>query len=195
MLAETLGAELSIGKIQFYFELLTDLEMSDLKKALNLIANTGKFFPKPVEIREVIQGKPEDKAVVAVEKIQGALRGVGGYQSVIFDDPIIHVVIQNYGGWAKLSDITSEEWKWVKKDFEKAYRIYVNRASSLAQIPATLPGIHETINSAKGMPWPEEKAVMIGDEQKALKWTEHKKALTDGNTKAKVLPFSNWTKV
>ena len=186
-LAEALKGKLSEMKIKIYFEALKDIPLEGFKQAVSNIARTSKFFPVPAEIREAIFGRPEDQAVIAVDKIQGALRGVGGYESVCFDDPIIHLIIQNYGGWAKLSDITQDEWKWLRKEFEKHYKVYAGRGTSYAVIPERLAGIHERVSDTKQLPWPDKNVRLIGDERKILAWTTEKKALAAAKVEAKRL--------
>ena len=189
--AEVFDAQLSKVKIDFYFNALKDLTIAEINTAINHIVRTSRFFPKPAEIREAVYGKPEDRAVIAVDKIQNALRGVGGYQTICFDDPIIHLIIQNYGGWVKLSDITQDEWKWLKKEFIKHYQVYASRGVSLTPIPQTLSGIHEKVNTANGLSWPQENTVMIGDGQAALGWTEDAKS-ADASPVDKVQKLTAW---
>ena len=196
VLNDTLGSNNqppSAAKIEFYFKALSDLTIDEVESGALHVANTKtiKVFPTPAEIREAVKGKPEDQAVIAADKIQNALRGVGGYASVCFDDPIIHLIIQNYGGWDKLSDITQDEWKWLRKEFEKHYKVYAVRAVSLTVIPERLAGIHEMINAAKQLPWPDENTVYIGDQQKALAWTGQRKALA-GEKPIKMKKLTEW---
>ena len=182
VLNDTLGSNNqppSAAKIEFYFKALSDLSIEEVETGALRVANTKtmKVFPTPAEIREAVRGKAEDLAVIAVDKIQNALRGVGGYESVCFDDPVIHLIIQNYGGWAKLSDIIQDEWKWIRKEFEKHYKVYAGRGTPLTAIPERLAGIHEKVSAAKQLPWPEENVKFIGDDHKILAWTAERKAL------------------
>jgi len=165
-IAETLDASLSSVKVQIYFQALEDISIGDIKKALGFISRTSKFFPKPVEIREAVFGKLEDRALVAVELISEARRSISGYASVCFEDPIIHVLIENFGGWEELTALTKEEWKWVKKDFIKQYPVFAGR-TTLADVPERLKGIHE---KSAVEPWPEDKVALVGDIQKIEKW-------------------------
>ena len=174
-IAEGLGAEMTKGKHQFYFAALSDLDLEDIKKAANHIARTATFFPKPAEFRKFINGDIETAVIGAWEKVLKAKSRAGQYQSVRFDDPIIHGTIKLMGGWAsvcQLENYTDE--KWQRQDFDKIYKAIQDQKGGH---PEYLLGLAELQADAR-MPYDKKNIVEIGpiEERMAITHVE-KKAL------------------
>jgi len=125
--------------------------------------DNGQFMPKPADIIRLLRGSTQDSALVAWAKVDKALRTVGVYRSVVFDDPIINAVIRDMGGWAQFGNKTEDEWPFVAREFENRYRGYRGRESF--EHPKWLPGIAEAHNRREGQR--VEPPVMIGNEQAA----------------------------
>lgn len=122
-LAEMLGGDMSPRKYELYFAALSDLDIQDIRTAANHIANTATFFPKPVDFRNAINGNQDEAAIAAWGKVLKAKSKAGQYQSVKFDDPVIHSVIKLMGGWGALCRLEGhDDEKWQRIDFEKTYR-------------------------------------------------------------------------
>ena len=64
--------------------------------------DAGKFCPKVADIKKMISGGTQDRALSAWSKVDRAIRCVGTYESVVFDDALIHRVLQDMGGWVSL---------------------------------------------------------------------------------------------
>ena len=160
VLAEILGEELSKGRVGAYWELFKSYPDKKINKMLNQAAITSRFFPKPAELLEFINGKPEDNALIAWQKVMDKIIDDGYYSSVIFDDLLIHKVIDDLGGWQWMSTIPDDELRWVQKDFEKRYIIYSKRPDN-REVPSHLMGFHEQGNRARGF----EKFIpkLVGD--------------------------------
>lgn len=178
-LAEIFDTELSDIKVDIYFEALKDMSLDDFRAAANTVARTCKFFPKPVEFREQVLIGLDVQASLAYEKVEKAFRKPGIYKTVVFDDPVIHAVIQNLGGdkgWIEYNNLLEKDVKWWRKDFEKKYlqlAPLVHQGS--LDPPKELPGLyafHDNATDEARLP------VIIGDRQKALEWTGQK-ALTE----------------
>ena len=122
--------------------------------------------------------------IVAVARLEDAMQRVGAYRSVVFDDPIIHLVVSRMGGWPKLCAITDDEWKFRRRDFERLYDAAVREPIPDDQIPQRLAGIIEISNAANGHGDRPIQMQVYGDEGKALEWTGQEKrlAMTIGAT-------------
>lgn len=152
--------------IDIYWESLEEFSLEEVSKALRLhVRDTeaGRFLPKPADIVRFIEGSSESCALQAWTKVERAFSQVGRYQSLAFDDPLIHAVIQDMGGWIKLCDITLKELPFCCNEFQKRYRGFLNRKP--LQIPPYLPGIVERDNGKDGYPIPEP--VLLGDQPKS----------------------------
>ena len=58
--------------------------------------DTGQFAPKPADIIRMLQGSTQDSALRAWAKVDHAVRSVGTYCDVVFDDALIHRVIRRH---------------------------------------------------------------------------------------------------
>lgn len=170
ILAESFTQEYSSKKIDIYYQALKDLPIENIERAVwNLVnTRTTATFPKVAEIRESINGKTEDRAILALAKVERALREVGAYNSIVFDDPIIHKVICSFdNGWIGIADMTTEEWIWGRKDFIRLYEAYSN--NGVHEVPHRLLGRIETDNENKGYDG-KFQIIYFNGMQKALDW-------------------------
>lgn len=126
--------------------------------------DTGQFMPKPADIVKMLQGSTMDSAFCAWSKVDRAMRHIGTYPDVVFDDPLIHRVIQDMGGWTWFNNKKEDEWPFVARDFENRYRGF-KLSGQLPEYPPLLIGITTSYNSSNGhksMP-----PILIGEIEKA----------------------------
>src|SRR5687768_3808806 len=128
-------------------------------------ADTGQFAPKPADIIRMLQGSTQDSALRAWAKVDLAVRQVGTYTDVVFDDALIHRVIQDMGGWIGFGTKDDSEWPFIAKEFENRYRGFKIR-SETPEYPAVLMGIANANNARHG--FKAERPVLIGSELRAL---------------------------
>lgn len=122
--------------------------------------DSGQYMPKPADIVKMLEGSSEDGALVAWAKVDKAVRQVGAYRTVVFDDALIHRVLHDMGGWIGFGMKREEDWPFVANEFVKRYRGYRLRREA-ADYPARLIGIHEAENHMAEAP------VLIGNPAKA----------------------------
>lgn len=162
-MGELFDKALSEHTVSLYWEALKDYSDQDIMKAFNVAAKSCRFFPKPVDLIECIDGEKSDKSLLAWEKVYKAISGVGAYESVQFDDPAIHSCIELMGGWPQLCQCKVDEIKWKQKEFENLYRVMSKREDHSGY----LPGIFETDNAARGFKVPTN-VKMIGERGEVL---------------------------
>lgn len=146
---------------------LCDLEYQAISDALNrYMRNTdqGRFMPKIADVRLLITGNTKDVAMQAFSRLEQAAGRLGAYKSVVFDDPIIHRVVQDMGGWMDICATTEAEWPFRGKEFVDRYRSYLTTAA-LGPHPAVLLGYIDTTNAARGFPFMDP--VLVGDPERA----------------------------
>ncbi len=146
-----------------WWEACKHFDASAVKDAFNRHAvnpDNGQFLPKPADIVKLIGGGTQDAALVAWSKVDKAVRSVGSYRSVVFDDPLIHAVISDMGGWGLLCNVDDKEWPFKAKEFENRYRGYRTRGR-LETWPQKLIGTAEAHNTSKG--YVAAPPLMIGD--------------------------------
>ena len=134
-----------------WWEACKGFDLSQLRKAFNAHAidpERGQFAPKPADIVRALQGTRTDQARVAWGKTFDAMQRVGAYQTVGFDDPIIHACVEDVGGWQKICRSNMDELSYLEHRFCESYRAYASRG--LDQYPAKLLGEFECINRHEG---------------------------------------------
>ena len=139
-------------------------DIDQVRDALNahvMDPEGGQFPPKPADIVKQLQGTHGDRALIAWSKAFDAVKGVGPYQSVQFDDGVIHAVIEDMGGWVQLSKLTYDELSYFQKRFCDQYRAHSRRPT--VHYPDHLAGITEIENKSAKLPYPPPKPVLIGD--------------------------------
>ena len=123
--AEIIGKLLSKVALKLYWNALNNYDLKSVVVAVEeCIKNpdTGQFMPKPADIIKQIDGGTEDRALIAWTKFERAIRSVGTYDSVVFDDHKIHIVAQDMGGWIKFGKVMEDEMPFLKNEFVKRYR-------------------------------------------------------------------------
>lgn len=152
-------------------------ELTEIENAFMVYINTpgkGQFIPKPADIIEIIDGSIKSNAALAWTKFIQAVERVGIYQTVCFDDPIIHRVVEDMGGWVFIGEsATNTNLPFLANDFKFRYESY----KSKFEIPThqnRLLGIIEAENTRNGYLDKIDDPVMIGDKIKATSVLENK---------------------
>ena len=149
-MGEVFGGDITQQKIEIYDRALSDIPIDKLESAVWQIIKTRKTasFPKVGEIREAISGDVEDIAQYALRKLEAAMARVGAYRTVIFDDPIIHSVVERFEcGWPGICQMPLDEWKWGKKDF---LNMYAHHSKDIPETIRPLEGLHDINNRNNG---------------------------------------------
>ncbi|WP_430735151.1 DUF6475 domain-containing protein [Halodesulfovibrio aestuarii] len=165
-LCELFNIEASEFKTEIYFRALSRFDVQAVVQGIDNAIVRCKFFPKPVELIELIQGSPEDVAEIEASKVWEAISRVGGHTSVVFDNPVTAAVVEHgFGGWVKLcSEMKANEEKWFRKDFIKTFSSF---ARQNVQHFGELSGRAAIANEAHFQPNYQQTA-LIGDTNRAL---------------------------
>jgi len=148
-IGEVYGKPFSSVAIEIYWRVLEAYRLEDVSAAIyRHIENpdVGKFLPKPADIIMAIEGNSQNQALSAWSKVIYAMRIIGGYESVVFDDALIHVVVRYMCSWSKLCDVDDRQLPFTAKEFQERYRGYVIKKPS--SHPPYLKGRIELQNSA-----------------------------------------------
>ena len=182
------GKSLSRFALDVWWTALKSYELPAIIDAFNRhLANpdAGQFAPKPADIIRMLQGSTQDSALRAWAKVDRAVRSVGTYCDVVFDDALIHRVIQDMGGWIGLGTKSEAEWPFVAKEFENRYRGFRSRNEHPPYAPVLI-GIATAHNEPKG--FESGKPVLIGNKQLAAQ-------VLQGGTSQSALGFSSVTRM
>ena len=170
--AENYGQTVTAEGIALRFKMLAPYPVEDVRSATLSILSSRKYTSMPTVadfMEHLGGGSLEDKAEVEAGKVLTAIARVGGYASVVFDDPTTQAVIQNaYGGWPKLCEDcgVEESERWFRHNFAKTWAAYKRQG---IQAFGALPGRNEIANLAAGHYAHIPKPHLVGDEDTARK--------------------------
>jgi hypothetical protein len=133
----------------------------------------GKWLPKLADIIGKLSGGAKSQGQQAWSKFISAVRHYGIYSSVCFDDPAIHIVARDMGGWTSFGSKTDDELPFVERDFVDRYKAVVSTLGGVKDWPSKLIGLIEAENHANGRHTDERYLdpglVLIGKQDEALK--------------------------
>lgn len=147
VLAEVLNEPMSTVRIKAYFEDLSDYELPAVCAALAEARRTCKWFPKPAEVRALLEGRAEDGAEVAWAAIQREIRRVGYLGVPALDDRALRAVNELWGGWRRLCETLPGEGPelvgWIKQ-FKATYASVERREKAEA---LTMKALHPSVRA------------------------------------------------
>jgi len=160
--------EVSRFQLEVWTEALRGYDLEDVRRALSLHVqdpDRGQWAPKPADITRLLRGGSGDRSLRAWSQVERAIRTIGPYQSVVFDDPIIHAVIDEMGGWVHLCETprTERDLEFRSQKFRRRYQGYA--VTGPREWPSVLHGVIARDNQAAGYAAPEP--LIVGDREKA----------------------------
>ena len=168
-LADYYEKSLSKGVLALYWEGLRQYDYEAIEKAAwahtQLPDEAGRWMPKVSDLNKMLAGRTSDQGQIAWSKVDRAVRTVGPYSSVAFDDPVIHRVIQEMGGWVYMGCKEEKEWPFVAKEFITRYQAYKMTGDTPEHAPY-LVGIAEAQNQHSGQANPLQVR-LLGNVEKA----------------------------
>lgn len=139
------GKEIPDVVAQTYFGVLERFDLEQVVAALNQALATCQYFPRPVELLEMIQGKPEERALQAWAELKRIVHKYGAMHSVVIADNCLRATIWQLGGWVEVCDWTPDDWTYRQKDFIALYAFHMG-AGIPKNTPVTLLGVTEQLN-------------------------------------------------
>ena len=167
-LAELYGKSLSQGAIALWWQALERFDFEQVSKAIRAHtenAENGQFMPKPADLIRVLDGTVTDRAGLAWGKAFEAITAVGAYTDVVFDDPAIHAVIEDLGGWPKFCRGEIKDLGYLQHRFCESYRAYAGRGDF--EYPRRLSGDRSPDDVFAKRNLPPPRAALVGDPVKA----------------------------
>lgn len=165
--SEMYGREVGEAAAGVWWKVLEQYDIEAVEAAFSIHLadpDSGQFMPKPADIVRRMSGTTQDAALRAWAQVDRALRQVGPWQSVVFDDPVTMAVLRDMGGWTALSEKSDDEWPFVAREFENRYRGYKQRGET-PEHPRRLVGFAEAGNMREGRAI--APPVLIGDPARA----------------------------
>lgn len=181
IMSEYYGTKLSLALSEIYWQVFQNWSFEDFKHACNIIMQTRNYpsFPKISEITEALHGKPEDQAAIAYQTLIEAIKRIGPWDSVIFEDGAIGMAVEALGGWEYINQWSWTDWIYRKKDFEELYLANLRSGNTK---PKKLYGAFERINGEIGQEG-FNKPILITKDMKFITEEEEKKQIEDKGDK------------
>lgn len=152
-LADYYEKELSKSVIALYWEGLRQYDYEAIEKAAwshtQLPDEAGRWMPKVADLNKMLVGRTSDQSQIAWSKVDRAIRTVGPYSDVAFDDAIIHRVIADMGGWIHICGKDEKEYPFVAKEFCTRYQSF-KMTGDTPEHPSYLIGMASAQNSQTG---------------------------------------------
>lgn len=155
--------------LSLWWGLLEARDFTDIETAFRLHMldpERGRFIPMPADIVRLLDGTGGSRAQLAWSAVRDAIRSVGPYRSVVFDEPITHAVIEDMGGWIRLCEMETEEAPFRGKEFVDRFQAYAVRGGA-PRHAGVLSGEHDMANRLRFSEY-VRAPVLIGDPQRAL---------------------------
>lgn len=157
-IGELFDKEISQNLTRLYWNVLNKFTDGEVEMAFNKAVHTCKFFPRPADLIEMIQGSVDDRIATAFVQLQDACGRIGAYQSVMFRDPGLEAVVEAWGGWPEVCHLPLEEWQYRQKQFRDLYRANMDKARESKK----LTGMTESGNRESGHLEDIPEPVMVG---------------------------------
>jgi hypothetical protein len=162
------GKSLHESVLAIWWQAVKHREFNAVKAALNAhVTNpdNGQFMPKPADVARYLEGSRESQALQAWSKVMDTLHRLGSYATVVFDDALIHAVIEDMGGWIHLCHMLTKDVPFRANEFEKRYAAYVLHPPT--RYPKQLIGWGEQQNRMGG--YEPNPPLLVGDAERALR--------------------------
>jgi hypothetical protein len=125
-LCELHRQQVSDALTRIYYRVLAQFPAEMVVEAMEKSITMLKWFPKPVELMDILNGDPEEQAINAWMSLQKAVGCVGTNRSVLFEDPKTTAVIKFFGGWEEIGNWSVAYIGKRRDEFIEAYKIVKN---------------------------------------------------------------------
>ena len=153
-LGHTFDTEVTAIRVEAYFDALADYSLEQVHAAMREAIKTCRFFPRPVEIRDLLTGS----TVEAWGEVLRELRRVGSYGQPDFSNPAILPAIRAIAGsWPDFCrcnirpEAGQEALAWHKR-FSDAFTICADRDQRTAALPPHLADAMRALAEQKSFP-------------------------------------------
>lgn len=163
------GKDASNFVLSVWWSACEHFEMEQVQKALQKHAcdpEAGRFAPKVADVVRALQGTSTDRAAIAWGKVHEAMSAVGAYSDVVFDDPAIHAVIEDLGGWPKLCRTDADDLSYLQHRFQESHRAYTGRGKFEYQRRLAGDRSPDFDYTSRNIPLPRPS--LIGDREQAI---------------------------
>jgi hypothetical protein len=151
VLGEVFSEQISEIRLEAYRVALDGYELSAIEGAINRAIGSAKFFPKPAELIELMEGSHDDRAGQAWRVLLDATSD-GGNASVKFLDPAAAVAVDvTFGGYLPAARMLREADQPMVAHYRKSYmQAYQTARKFPRQVETYRAGLFEFANMGGG---------------------------------------------
>jgi len=131
-MSEIFGKEISRIGMRFYFEALSEFPIEDVRRAAGEAIRTLKFFPRPVELIELIRGSDRQYAAEAWRLVCEHVRS-GRWRRDTTGNQELEQAVRLMGGWSRLGGMLESEIPFREKEFIEKFEIVRSSPPALKQ--------------------------------------------------------------
>jgi len=172
-LCELYDVRLSDARTELYWSALSDISIPDFDQAIRAHvqdSDRGRFFPKPADL---LAGAAPDVDLRAAEAWRLVVENAGRFQRAEFADRLIHAVLRDLGGWARIGRAPERELGFLRRDFVGLYARHAQHG-----VPYDVP---QSVAYASGYAGPPTDTIpMIGREAEPERLTRDDLRLLPG---------------
>lgn len=154
--------------LSVWCQAMQSYSLEQLRKAMTAHATNpdgGQFAPKVADVVRILEGTHTDRATLAWGKVHEAMSAVGAYQDIVFDDPAIHAVVEDLGGWPKVCRTELKELGYLQKRFCDGHKAYTGRSEFA--FPRRLMGDRSPDSEFERFGIPLPVPALVGDRERA----------------------------
>jgi hypothetical protein len=133
-LGEFYRVDVKRHQAEMYAKAVEDIPMDDIARAMEAVQRTSKFFPMPVEIRELALGSAKDEALEAANRIVEAMHRFGWTnpdRAKTFIGALGWRVVEREGGWTALCQrVDSDDLPILKAQWRELAAATLRRGAS-----------------------------------------------------------------
>jgi len=146
--------------IEGYYKILESYDIADVEKAFGAALGTMKWFPKPVELRDLIEA--DQGLVISIEAraqqewrgVMSAVRQLGAGRPPRFLDPVTAHLVRTQFTWSYLCGMLEENENWEQKRWCEAFDLADSIHEDLLEIevPDKVRGLLDVVARPVAVP-------------------------------------------
>ena len=144
--------DLTSPLLESYWNILKPYQIDEINSAMNEVCRKNKFWPRPSEVIEKIEGGQiaiESRAEQQWHLVIDAVRKYGLNRPINFDDPITRHILSRGISWGYLCGINQCDEKWEQKRFCNSYQLLADqwqRDPQIEQMPDEVKRLVDGMN-------------------------------------------------
>lgn len=151
-LGETFNEPISDVKVEAYFDALGEFDVTQVLPAMKATLRKSKFFPRPADLIEAIEGDRDEAADAAWGAVLREIRRVGYVGTPNLEERALRAVCELWGSWRRLCETLPGEGPelvgWLKQ-FKAVYGSVTKRDQRALTMGDLHPNVRSFVDAAR----------------------------------------------